>query len=708
MVRLAIDKVPVTCPAGSTVLDAALGAGIYIPNLCHHPKVAPTAACRLCLVEIGGEDQVQPACSTPVRPGMDVRTNTPRLQKLRRLSLELMLSEHPEDCSSCPVFGSCILQSLLQYCGASNGRFRAVDRPVPADRGNPLILRDMARCVKCGRCVRVCEEVRGVGVWKFRRDSGGEVVVGLSTGSLVEEGCRFCAVCVEICPTGALRDQPDRTAAGAVRELALVPCRNACPAHIDIPAYVRAAAQGDFAQAAAIIREKVPFPASLGRVCTHPCESECRRQCLNDAIAIRQLKRLAAQRDDGGWRRYFTCRPSTGKRAAVIGAGPAGLSAALFLRQCGHSVLVFETLPEAGGMLRYGIPAYRLPDGVIREETDVIRSLGVEVRTGSEVRDPKSLLEQGFHAVLLATGAHQGVRLPIPGNRLPGTLENISFLRRVRMGCPPAVGQRVLVLGGGSVAFDCARTALRLGAEQVLLACLEGEGEMKADPEELAQARREGIRVYPARTFLRICGEAHVSGVETQRVRSCRFDETGKPVLELEPDSQETLACDTVIFAVGQRPEGVGDYGLELVCGAYLRTDAHARTSHPGIFAAGDAVTGTRSVIEAIASGQKAASAMDRYLGGDGCPDRSLGPRTPRDGRLGREEGFSARRRVHPPRADETGMPGFVPAEECFTDRQGIEEARRCLQCDLRLDIEPQKFWGDFRRKKETDHEFDP
>lgn len=701
MVSFFVDGAPVTCAQGTSILDAALAAGIYIPNLCHHPSVKPLGACRLCVVEIEGIPAVQPACSTTAREGMRVSTDTPRLRRLRRLSIELMLSEHPEDCSSCPVFGRCILQSLLQYCSASNGRLRPTGKPIPVNRNNPLILHDMFRCVKCGRCVRVCGELRGASVLQYRRGEDGEVSVGIGSDLLIDAGCRFCGACVEICPTGALRDQPDSTAGGTVRDLALVPCKNACPAHIDIPAYIRHTGRGEFRLANEVLHESVPFPGCLGYVCTHSCELQCRHRFLDQPVAIRQLKQLAASQDDGAWMDKVRFRPDTGKRAAVVGGGPAGLSAALFLRQCGHAVTVYEALPKAGGMLRYGIPAYRLPESVVEKEVDQIQRLGMEVLTGQAVQAPKELLAQGYDAVLLATGAHRGVRLPIPGSDLPGILENISFLRSVRMGLPVPLGSQVLVLGGGSVAFDCARTAVRLGARQVMVACLEAPDAMKADPEEIRQAREEGIALFPSRSFLEILGSSHVSGVRMEAVRSFHFDEAGAPVIEAQPDSQQVLPCDTLIFAVGQKPEHTAQYGLELFRGAYLKTDAQSQTSQAGVFAAGDVVTGTRSVIEAIAAGQSAAAAVDRFLGGDGRPDRSLRASALRPPFLGDAPMPTERARtaVQPRPAAQRGC-DFALAEPLFSPGQGCQEAGRCLQCDLRLDLEPQKFWGDFHKKK--------
>ena len=254
-----------------------------------------------------------------------------------------------------------------------------------------------------------------------------------------------------------------------------MPCRYSCPAEIDVPRYLRFIRARDYGAATAVIREKVPFPLVLGYVCDHPCEAACRRGEVNRPISIRNLKRYAAARDEQRvWAAQSKRKSPTGKKVAVIGSGPAGLSAAYYLAGQGHGVVVFESLPLAGGMMRYGIPEYRLPRDVLDREIGEIEAAGVEIRTAFPVESIDRLFEEGFDAVLVAVGAHIGRRLPVPGAEREDVLVSLDFLREVNMGRDVRVGRTVIVLGGGNVAFDCARVARRLGAEKVLLACSRG------------------------------------------------------------------------------------------------------------------------------------------------------------------------------------------------------------------------------------------
>ncbi|MFH0727720.1 MAG: FAD-dependent oxidoreductase [Pseudomonadota bacterium] len=697
-ITLTIDGRDIETAVGRSILEAALTAGIYIPNLCHHPDLKPIGACRMCVVEVDDHPDLVTACSTPAREGMVVKTKTARVEQMRRLAAELLLSIHPADCSTCPKYGKCEFQSLTQFLGVSGGRLRKRFKPTPIVSSNPLFLKDQSRCVLCGRCVRACRELRGVRVLDYDKQNG-ETVIGTNGGlPLADVGCRFCGACVEVCPTGALRYQEGVLPAAIARKEALVPCRATCPADIDIPRYIRLIREGKPALAAAVIREKVPFPLVLGYICNHLCETACGRKEVNESISIRELKRFAAEHDDGQWKLRTRQLPPTGKRVAVIGSGPTGLTAAYYLAKQGHKVTVYEALPFPGGMLRFGIPEYRLPTAIVSREIQEIEAIGVEIRTGTRVEGLDYLLAD-HHAVLVAVGAQQGIKLPIPGAGFEGVWINIAFLRAVRLGDKVAVGNRVVVLGGGNVAFDCGRVARRLGAGEVHIACLESREKMTADPQEITQGQEEGIRIHPSKTFLEITGEnGRVTGVRCQDVSSFSFDETGKAIIDVVAGSEHILPADTVIFAVGQRPGQTDTFDLPAGRGNSITVDpVTLGTGKNAIFAAGDIVTGTISVIAAIAAGKKAAVGIDQYLGGNGIIDEQLAPNDEPSPHIGREEGFAQRHRSENAAAGPgRRITNFDALDACIDEEMALKESQRCLQCDLRTRITEKKFWGDF------------
>lgn len=696
---LTIDGKPVEARLGVSVLEAALEAGIYVPHLCDHPDLPPAGACGLCVVEVEGTAEPMVSCLAPVADGLVVVTRSDKLAARRRLAMELILATHPPECGSCEKYLNCELQSLKQYLGVEELRVKRHAKLLPVISSNQLFLYDPNKCVLCGRCVRACWDVREVGVLHYRQKNGEFYVHTPDDVSLAEAACRFCGACTEVCPTGAIQDKQELMR-DKNRKAALVPCRNACPAEIDVPRYVRLISEGDYAGAAAVVREKAPFPLVLGYVCDHPCEDECRRGEVNEAVAIRELKRFAAEQDDGSvWQERATPKEGTGKRVAVVGSGPAGLTAAYCLRLQGHDVTVLEELPQAGGMLRYGIPAYRLPRAVLDREVGALVKAGVAIETGRRVESLDELLDQGYDAVLVAVGAHKGQRLRIPGAGGRGVSIGTEFLRATNMGAAPEVGAKVLVLGGGNVAFDCARVARRLGAAEVRMACLERREEMRASDEEIAQGEEEGIVLMPSRTFTRIVAEdGRVTGVECLEVASFCFGEDGRPEIETIDASEHLVEADTVIFAIGQLPDLPEGFGLDTTDRRLIALDEFdLSTNREGVFAAGDAVTGTGSVIKAIASGRKAAAAVDKYLGGGGRLDRKLAPGVEPGARLGRLEGFAALSRP-----GETCMlpservTSFREVVRCLDEDEARGESDRCLRCDLRLKLQTVKFWGSY------------
>ena len=693
--KITIDGKTIEAKKGSSILDAALASGVYIPHLCSHPDLEAKGGCRLCSVEIDGVEGAVPSCMTKVEEGMNITINGPEANKVRKMAMELILASHPADCTGCPKFGKCELQSLYQYLGVSAERWRKKSRSVPNDDSNPLISHLFTRCIRCGRCIRACQDLRGVKVLDYVKTKDG-IRAGIASGtSLKDAGCRFCGACIEVCPTGSIVDQlkmmnPEKSYMENV-----VPCKANCPAHIDIPQYIRAIKEGDFDKATAIIREKVPFPEVLGSVCTHVCESNCKRNELGEPISICKLKRAAATQDSGAWKEKVHKEPATGKKVAVIGAGPSGLTAAYYLAKKGHVVTVFEKNEKAGGQCRYGIPSYRLPDDLLDREIANILEIGIELKTNAECQSLEELKKQ-YDAILVSIGTHQGTKLPIPGNDLPGVYVNTEFLKDARSDNLIQLGEKVMVLGGGNVAYDCARTAIRKGAKEVHIACLENQQQMTSSPDEIEEGAQEGVILHAAHSFLRITGEDKVTGVELKKVKRFYFDENHKAVLDLEEGSEHVIEVDNVIFAVGQKPSGTDNMNLDLTHGPYIAAN-NAHTSMEGVFASGDVVTGTRSVIQAIVGGREAAEQMDIYLGGNGDISEQLVERTTPNLCIGQVEGFADLARVNPDMISlEERCAGFTPVEKPLTCDQAKCEAGRCLQCDLRLNISNMKLWNEY------------
>ena len=705
MATITIDGVRLEVPEGKNVLECALDAGIYIPHLCHHKDLSPLGSCRMCIVEVEGEEKPVPSCKLQAKDGLVIRTQTDEVKRLRMLALELLLAGHPEDCSTCPKYGNCELQMLIQYIGPKTGRLKMRSKGFAPDDRNPLILHDMNRCVLCGRCVRACNDLRGVQVLHYQKKDL-EVFTGtLHQRLLKDANCRFCQACAEVCPTGTIRD---KLASSEVRkEDYVVPCRHGCPAHIDVPRYIRFISQGDYASANATVREKVPFPHSLGYICVHSCELECKHTYLNEPVSIRNLKRFAAEHDDGEWKKKAFHKSPTGKKIAVVGGGPSGLTAAYFGAKLGHSVTVFESSEKLGGQLRYGIPSYRLPRETLdREIADILEAGDITVKTSCAVENVPKLLEEGFDAVYVAVGTHQGARLPLPGSDLEGVQVNTDFLRAFEEGTA-SVGERVVILGGGNMAIDCAGAAFRLGAKSVDMACLEAYDAMTATDEERAWAEEEGVVLHNSKTFPQIFGEnGHCTGVEIQSVGNFR-KENGRMVFDKLEGTNETLPADTIIFATGQRPTIPMDpeaFGLELTHGNYVASKGeNGETSVEGIWAGGDSMTGTTSVIMGIEGARKAISAIDRYLGGDGCIDEKLAPEQVKDPYIGSIDGFADIPRTEPtvvPVPERvTNWKECGPMDRGFDEKKAKCEAGRCLQCDLRLCISNPRTWGDFAKE---------
>lgn len=704
-IKLSIDDREIFADEDQTILEAAIENGIYIPHLCYHENLHPSGGCRLCVVKQKGVEGVITSCSTKVQENMVIRTNDETAEKVRKLSVDFMFKTHPDECTGCPKYGKCQLQSISQYVGDTGRNLRPMKIRVGSDVRNPLILHEMYRCILCGRCVRACNEMRGVGAIKFDKIDGRWQVV-INGKDLKAAGCKFCGACVEVCPTGSIRDQMGVIKEGVTREKALIPCMEGCPAGINIPKYIRFLREGNYPAATAVVREKAPFPEILGYICTHNCEMVCKRNYLNEAVSIRNLKRFAASKDDGSWKKKSYQKAMTGKKVGIIGSGPTGLTTAYYLAKSGHEVTIFEKLPQAGGMMRYGIPSYRLPREVLDKEIEEIRDVGVIIRYNSPIASAEELLRKGYDAVLVSIGSHKGVKLPLKGADLKGVHVNADFLRSINLGNYPTIGEKVVVLGGGNVAVDCTGNSIRLGAKEVYMVCLESKDKMTASKEEISWLLEEGATILNSRTFEEITGEnGKVTGLAVNAVKEFYFDEKGEAVIEKKENSYEVIPADTIIFAVGQRPDITEEFGLELGRGnRVVINEKTMETSMDGVFAAGDVVTGTTSVIKVISSARIAAENIDRYLDGDGNIDETLTPDQQVPVYLRKEEGFVDRKRNEPEVMDASQrIKNFKIMDFGFCEETMKCEADRCLQCDLRVKIAPQKFWSDYAKEEGGD-----
>lgn len=701
---ITINNMKVEILDGESILDAACRADIYIPHICSHPDLPPQGGCKLCVVEIEGLDEPVCSCKTTAEEGMVIRTNTDRLNQLRTLSMELMLAGHPHDCTSCKAYMNCELQAMMQYLGTVHARMRDIHKSnTKINMVNPLIVREMERCIQCGRCVRACRELRGVNAIEYNKKNG-EVYIGtLEDKPFVESDCRFCGACIQVCPTGALQDAEGTFRTDLPKEEALIPCRAECPAHIDIPSYVRLVQEEKYSEAVGVIREKVPFPHALGYVCNHRCETGCKREKLNEAVAIRDLKRFAVEHDtEMAWKEKEVKKEENGKRIGVIGGGATGLTAAYFLNKAGYEVTVYEKEPLAGGMMTYGIPNYRIPEDDIQKEIQYIVDQGVVLKTGEEVASAVELKsENKYDAVLVSVGAGKGKRMDyLKGSDKKQVFTALEVLKAARQGKELELGNVVTVIGGGNVAFDTARTLIRLGKE-VNVVCLEKGEAMLADKLEIEEGLEEGLALYDGFTNIEITGNKEkVEGLHVKKVESFYFDEYRRLVCNTVEDSDRVIPTDAVIFAAGQVCALTDAFGLELNRFGFVAGEIEdVTTSVEGIFAAGDVKTGTRFLIDAIEAGRKVAETIDAYLGGDGVLEYAKRELQKKQ-EIGIIEQFSSLKRVEPDVLQpQLRRSCFDKVDLSFSMEKAKCEANRCLQCDLRVTLKPVKNWNAYQYK---------
>ena len=563
-------------------------------------------------------------------------------------------------------------------------------------------------------------------------------------------GCGLCVVEWEgspklwkACATEIAQDMVIRTNTEKVREsrktnLELLlsnhrgdcraPCKLACPAGTDCQGYVGLIANGQFEEANKLIRENIPLPGSIGRVCPHPCETACRRGLVDQPVAIANLKRFAADADQQDGNPFIPpCKPDTGKKVAVIGGGPYGLSMAYFLRQMGHSITIFESMPKAGGMLRYGIPEYRLPKAVLDEEIGIMEKMGIEIRTGVHVGRDVSLesIRASYDAVCIGIGAWVSTGVRCKGEDSEGVIGGIDFLRKVVRNEPIDLGKNVAIVGGGNTAMDACRTAVRLGAENVYNVYRRTKDEMPADAIEIEEAEEEGV------TFLNLTNPLEILADENGHCRQMVLQ-----VMELgEPDASgrrapiplegvtKTIEVDTVILAIGQKVNAAGLDGVELTRkGGIVYDPMTFTTALPGVFAGGDCGNDKISIaVESIADAKKSCQVVDAYLNGMTIPyipkyyvtRNDITPAT-----------FEDRERLCRPTMEQLNAmqrkDNFTEVVKGYTAEQAVEEGSRCLECGCKdyfecklisyanqYDVHPDRFAGEISiHEFEDEHPF--
>lgn len=461
----------------------------------------------------------------------------------------------------------------------------------------------------------------------------------------------------------------------------VAPCVQTCPAHVNIPAYIACIRDGKLDDALRVIRNDNPLPTVCGYVCEHPCEFTCRRSFEDDALNICGLKRYAA--DNADWSEAPTCQPATGKTVAVIGGGPAGLSAAYYLQLMGHAVTIFDQRTKLGGMVRYGIPDYRLPQAKLDADIDFILSTGVQVRTDCSVGKDVSFDEiaNTFDAVYVAIGAHSDKKLGIDGEQAPGVISAVDFLRAAGDGLPIDLsGKRVCIVGGGNVAMDCTRTAKRLGASWVECVYRRRIADMTALPEEIEEAQAEGCQItqLEAPVAIKLAEDGSVCGLVTQPQIIGSVGRDGRPAPYAADTDPRTIPCDVILVAIGQDIDsGAFAHVVETNQGCIIaQEDGSIAAAPTPLFAGGDAVSGPATVIKAIAAGKVAAANIDEALGfhHDVYDPVPIPPARPAIGPSGRVNLKDV--------AFADAAKNFDIAKLGMSCQEASQESARCLRCD--------------------------
>ena len=563
-IKITINGQVCTGTPGQTILQIAEANGIHIPNLCHNDQLKHYGGCSLCVVEAENSPKLLRACSSIAADGQVIYTESERVVRTRKTSIELLMSDHEGDCR-----GPCVLK---------------------------------------------------------------------------------------------------------------------CPASVNAQGYVQAIARGDDKEAVRILKERLPIPASIGRVCPHPCEGGCRRQMVEESISIAYLKYFAADNviAQGG---YLPPKAaSTGKRVGIIGGGPGGLTAAYYLSLQGHRVTIVDAMPQMGGMLRYGIPEYRLPKKVLDAEIEEIASLGVKMQNNYRIGVDASFEEfkSQYDAVVVAIGAWSSMPVGCPGEELEGVMGGIEFLQKVAQGQPVDIGDKVAVVGGGNTAMDACRTAVRLGAKEVYVVYRRTEKEMPAEQLEIDEAKEEGVIFKFLTNPDCIVGEdGKVKEIKLQVMELGEPDESGRRAPKPVPGKFEILPVTAVIAAIGQKANVAGFEGIELNRKGIISADETSfRTSMEGVFAVGDATNNGASIaIEAIGEARRCAKVVGLYLEGVEVPYRKTYLSIKEVGPEYFEDYIKLPRAKMPTRDPEERKHDFKEINLGFSEAQARAEAARCLDC---------------------------